>query len=127
VDARYPAAAEDPEHRILPLRRTRLGSRPAEERPDAAATIVERLRLADSADPESMGADWLARQLDIAIRGRLTLTVRVAMPSGAEVQYELEPTGLSGGRLRARDRRADIERTLPVSHITGLGPSDSAQ
>jgi hypothetical protein len=49
------------------------------------------------------------------------------MPNGAEVQYELEPTGLSGGRLRARDRRADIERTLPVSHITGLGPSDSAQ
>jgi Helicase conserved C-terminal domain len=127
VDARYPAAAEDREHRIVPLRRSRVGRRPAEDRHDAAATIVERLHLADSADPDSMGADWLARQLDIAIRGRLTLTVRVAMPSGAEVQYELEPTGLSGGRLRARDRHADIERTLPVSHITGLGPSDSPQ
>jgi Helicase conserved C-terminal domain len=127
VDARYPAAAEDPEHRIVPLRRRRVGRRPAEDRHDPARTILERLRLADSSDPDSMGADWLARQLDIAIRGRLTLTVRVAMPSGAEVQYELEPTGLSGGRLRARDRRADIERTLPVSHITGLGPSDSAQ
>jgi hypothetical protein len=127
VDARYPAAAEDAEQRIVPLRRTRVGSRPTEDRPDPARTILDRLRLADSSDPESMGADWLARQLDIAIRGRLTLTVRVAMPSGTEVAYELEPTGLSGGRLRARDRRADIERTLPVSHITGLGPSDSGQ
>ncbi len=127
VDARYPAAAEDREHRVVPLRRTRVGSRPIEDRPDPARTILDRLRLAESSDPGSMGADWLARQLDIAIRGRLTLIVRVAMPNGAEVQYELEPTGLSGGRLRARDRWADIERTLPVSHITGLGPSDSAQ
>ncbi|MFD3447026.1 helicase-associated domain-containing protein [Microbacteriaceae bacterium 4G12] len=127
VDARYPAAAEDREHRVVPLRRARVGSRPIEDRPDPARTILDRLRLAESSDPNSMGADWLARQLDIAIRGRLTLIVRVAMPNGAEVQYELEPTGLSGGRLRARDRRADIERTLPVSHITGLGPSDSAQ
>ena len=127
VDARYPAAAEDREHRVVPLRRARVGSRPIEDRPDPARTILDRLRLAESSDPDSMGADWLARQLDIAIRGRLTLIVRVAMPNGAEVQYELEPTGLSGGRLRARDRRADIERTLPVSHITGLGPSDTAQ
>ncbi|WP_108248719.1 helicase-associated domain-containing protein [Planctomonas deserti] len=127
ADARYPAAAEDREHRVVPLRRARVGSRPIEDRPDPARTILDRLRLAESSDPNSMGADWLARQLDIAIRGRLTLIVRVAMPNGAEVQYELEPTGLSGGRLRARDRRADIERTLPVSHITGLGPSDTAQ
>lgn len=127
VDARYPAAAEDAERRIEPLRRTRVGRRPTEDRPDPARTIVERLRLADPADADSMGADWLARQLDVAIRGRLTLLVRVAMPSGTEVQYELEPTGLSGGRLRARDRRADIERTLPVSHIIGVAPSGSAQ
>ncbi|MDI2098769.1 hypothetical protein [Ruicaihuangia caeni] len=42
------------------------------------------------------------------------------MPHGDEVEYALQPTGLAGGRLRARDRTADVERTLPLSHITAV-------
>jgi len=49
--------------------------------------------------------------------------VTVAMPSGVEVEMQLEPAGLSGGRLRARDRKADLERTLPLSSITAISPA----
>jgi len=44
------------------------------------------------------------------------------MPDGSEVPYVLEPAAVAGGRLRARDRRADIERTLPLSHIVAVEP-----
>ncbi len=40
--------------------------------------------------------------------------------NGTQVEYYLEPAALANGRLRARDRRADIERTLPLSSITAV-------
>ena len=49
------------------------------------------------------------------------MTVDVRLPDGTDVEYLLEPAALAGGRLRARDRRADIERTLPLSSITAVG------
>jgi hypothetical protein len=40
--------------------------------------------------------------------------------NGKVMNFVLEPIGLANGRLRARDRKADIERTLPVSAITSI-------
>ncbi|WP_229382450.1 hypothetical protein [Microbacterium schleiferi] len=34
--------------------------------------------------------------------------------------FTLEATGLGGGRLRGRDRGADVERTLPISTIVNV-------
>jgi hypothetical protein len=48
----------------------------------------------------------------------------VRLPDGSESEYLLEPAGLASGRLRARDRRADIERTLPLSSIVAVAPAD---
>jgi hypothetical protein len=62
----------------------------------------------------------MARQLELAIRNKLTVTVAVLLPDGTATDYLLEPAALAGGRLRARDRRADIERTLPLSSITAV-------
>jgi hypothetical protein len=42
------------------------------------------------------------------------------MPGGDERALTLEATGLGGGRLRGRDRAADIERTLPVTSIVSV-------
>jgi hypothetical protein len=126
TDARYPAAAEDGEGRIVLLTRGRVGRASIAPEADPAQELVARLRADTSASAESTGSDWVARQLDIAIRNRIALTVRVAMPNGVEFDYLLEPTGLSGGRLRARDRRADIERTLPLSSITAILSPDPA-
>ena len=39
---------------------------------------------------------------------------------GGEYEFVLEPIGLANGRLRGRDRKADIERTLPLANITKL-------
>ena len=65
----------------------------------------------------------MARQLDAAIRAKVALTVSIRMPNGSVIDYQLEPASVSGGRLRARDRKSAIERTLPVSSIAGIGPA----
>jgi len=119
-DARYPVAAEDARGSIQSFDRRRPAPRPAPA-PDLTAALVERLRLSSTDDT---AADWLERQLEAAVKGRTTVTVTVNLPSGP-TEMVLEPTGIGGGRLRARDRVADIERTLPLSSIVEVRPADS--
>jgi len=123
-EARYPVAAEDATGEIVLLDRIRTsrGAPAASESP--AQAIVGRLRLI--AEPTTVENDkaWLERQLDTAIRGKLGLTVTVAMPDGSSLELQLEPASVAGGRLRARDRRSDLERTLPLSSITSVGPAE---
>ena len=70
------------------------------------------------------GAPFLRTiQPAISLVSPLAVTVTVRMPDGSETAFLLEPAGLSGGRLRARDCRADIERTLPLSHIVAVAPA----
>jgi len=122
TDARYPVAAENAEGEIVHLRRHQLARVEPVDRPDPAAALVEKLRAGDGG--EVMAADaWLARQLDTAIKSKLTVTVSIAMPGGVVVDYLLEPASIGGGRFRARDRRADIERTLPLSSIISITPA----
>jgi hypothetical protein len=49
--------------------------------------------------------------------------VTVRMPDGRTRDFVLEATALSGGRLRGRDRAADVERTLPLSSIARARPA----
>ncbi|AYF97393.1 helicase-associated domain-containing protein [Protaetiibacter intestinalis] len=126
VDARYPAVFEDAAGVIRAVARSTPVSAAASHPPDTAAILVARLRDADVEQPAEAGAAWNARQLELAIKAKLTVTVTVRMPDGTEVPYVLEPAALAGGRLRARDRRADIERTLPLSHIVAVAAAPSA-
>jgi hypothetical protein len=32
----------------------------------------------------------------------------------------MEPTGIGGGRVRGRDKKSDVERTLPLSHVVAV-------
>jgi hypothetical protein len=121
-DARYPVAAENGDCEIVHLRRHPLARVAAVVTIDPARALVEALRAGDGG--EVMAADaWLARQLDTAIRGKQTVTVSISMPGGVVVDYLLEPASVGGGRFRARDRRADIERTLPLSSIISITPA----
>lgn len=121
-DARYPVAAENADLEIVHLRRHPLAPLAAVIATDPARTLVETLRAGDGG--EVMAADaWLARQLDTAIRGKQTVIVSISMPGGVVVEYLLEPASVGGGRFRARDRRADIERTLPLSSIISITPA----
>ncbi|MFF1573217.1 helicase-associated domain-containing protein [Leifsonia sp. NPDC058292] len=123
-DARYPVAAEDAAGEVVSLRRHRVARPQPTRKADPAADLIARLRETEVSEDASTQEQWLARQLDLAIRGKQTVVVQVAMPDGRTVEYLLEPTGVGGGRLRGRDRAADIERTLPLSSVVGLRPSD---
>jgi hypothetical protein len=123
--ARLGPVREDADgRRVAPPSRTSPGGRPAREpEPDAADALVARLRSVDGPDDD---AAWTVRQLEVAIRAKAALTVRVRMPDGREVDHVLEPASIAGGRLRARDRIADVERTLPVSSIVSLSPGPTS-
>ncbi|MCI0156301.1 helicase-associated domain-containing protein [Leifsonia shinshuensis] len=122
-DARYPVVAENASGAVVTPQRRVIAERSVAESRDPAAELVARLRQEDAAD-EDTAEQWLARQLDQAVRARQTVIVQVAMPDGRLVDYLLEPTGIGGGRLRGRDRAADIERTLPLSSVKGLRSVD---
>ena len=62
-------------------------------------------------------------ELEQAVRARETIVVAVRLPDGTEREFTIEATGLGGGRLRGLDRMVDVERTLPVSSITRIGPA----
>ncbi|WBU37861.1 helicase-associated domain-containing protein [Homoserinibacter sp. YIM 151385] len=126
VDARYPAIAEDEEGRIVQLRRDRRRAEEPAPAPSAAEVLVARLRESTGAESgdQTSGEAWIARQLELAAKSRTIVAVTVRMPDGGEVELRLEPSSVAGGRLRGRDARADLERTLPLSSITAVATLD---
>jgi hypothetical protein len=53
----------------------------------------------------------------LAIKNKAKARFTVSSNSGEEIEFLLEPIGIANGRLRAKDRKADIERTLPIANI----------
>ena len=120
ADARYPVVAIGDDGAPASLHRGRAASlepRPAE---DVYTRLIATLRASEGGDED---AAWLGRELDQAVRSRSIIEVAVRLPDGSERTFTLEASGLGGGRLRGRDRGADIERTLPVSSIVSVRPA----
>lgn len=119
ADARYPVAALDESGAPEPLhRRTPAPAVTPQLSPiETYARVIATLRSTHGADGD---AAWLGRELEQAVRAKSTIVVVVRLPDGVERTFTLEASGLGGGRLRGRDRAADIERTLPVSHIVSV-------
>ncbi|WP_426621489.1 helicase-associated domain-containing protein [Microbacterium sp. As-52] len=115
TDARYPATLVGPDGSLLVRERHPAPPAPA---PSGDSTdlmpLITRLRSHQGPDAD---AAWLDRELEAAVRAKSVLEVTVGMPDGSTRQLLLEATGMGGGRLRGRDRAADVERTLPVSSI----------
>lgn len=122
-DARYPVAAEDADGAIVRLQRHRLAPAPAPTPVNDRIGKLLDVLLATPADGPATEQAWLARQLEAAARAKETLTVTVHMPGGQTADYLLAPASVANGRLRARDRKADIERTLPISAIAAVAPA----
>lgn len=132
-EAHYPAVAERNDGTLVHVNRPQTPhthvspsrANAGEDTRHAIRTLVSRLR-AQEARETPIGGDmaarqrWLTRELEHAVRTRQQLTVTVQLPSGETHDFLLEPTGLAGGRFRGRDATADIERTLPVSHIVAV-------
>jgi hypothetical protein len=121
ADARYPVVVVDDRGEAAPAahRRPPRSGQTAEPR-HSFAPLIARLRETHATDSD---AAWLGRELEQAVRGRSIIDVMVRLPDGTERSFTLEATGLGGGRLRGRDRAADIERTLPVSSIVSVRPA----
>ncbi|HEY4225803.1 MAG TPA: helicase-associated domain-containing protein [Pseudolysinimonas sp.] len=120
ADARYPVVAEDAAGAIIELRRERRVGAGGALADDTAVLLLQRLRASASTTPQETGQAWLVRQLESAVKNKAAVMVDVRLPDGTDVEYHLEPAAIANGRLRARDRRADIERTLPLSSITAV-------
>ncbi|MGW9167422.1 helicase-associated domain-containing protein [Agromyces sp. NPDC055657] len=124
-DAKYPVAAENADGEIVRLQRHRLAPAPVvAPRADPVAALLDRLEATQGGDGTEQA--WLARQLEAAARSKESLTVTVRMPGGDTADYLLAPASVANGRLRARDHKADIERTLPLSAIAAVAPAPAA-
>lgn len=120
ADAKYPVAAEDRNGRIVGVKKRHAPATDAVPTVDRASALVAHLREAAATEAAQSPEAWLSRQLETAVKARVPLVVTVGMPDGSELDFTLEPTGVGGGRLRGRDRKADIERTLPLKSIKGV-------
>lgn len=125
IDARYPAVLVDVDgHPRRADRHARPASpaAPADSASRPYATLIARLRGAHSPDADTA---WMGRELEQAAKSRSRLTLAVKLPDGTEREVTLEVTGMGGGRIRGRDVRADVERTLPVSSIVSVRPAEA--
>lgn len=113
TDARYPATLVDADGSTFSGDRHPPLDLPTRGEADYS-TLLARLRSHQGPDAD---AAWLDRELEAAVRSKAVLQVTVGLPDGSTRELILEATGLGGGRLRGRDRAADVERTLPVSSI----------
>jgi hypothetical protein len=80
---------------------------------------IERLRAQDVEMADAAPASDMERKILLALKTKSILQVQINA-NGKIMDFLLEPIGIANGRLRARDRKADIERTLPVSAITSI-------
>ncbi|CAH0191444.1 helicase-associated domain-containing protein [Microbacterium sp. Bi121] len=113
TDARYPAMIVGADGEPMIVERNPAPEPPKTSAPDHQP-LIARLRAQQGPDAD---AAWLDRELDAAVRARAVLLVEIVMPDGTARELQLEASGLGGGRLRGRDRAADVERTLPVKSI----------
>ena len=81
---------------------------------------IQRLRDQDSKLGSEPDDDDLLRQIQLAIKNKAKALVTVTGAKGETIEYLIEPVGLANGRLRAKDRKADIERTLPLSSVISI-------
>ncbi|MFT4259212.1 helicase-associated domain-containing protein [Microbacterium sp.] len=113
VDARYPATLVDEHGEVVSGARHPFAL-PGDAQPTDYANLIAALRAHQGPDAD---AAWLDRELEAAVRAKAVVRVVVGMPDGSSRELVMEATGIGGGRLRGRDRAADIERTLPISSI----------
>jgi predicted MarR family transcription regulator len=89
----------------------------AESAENSLITLIHSLRTREAESPVEPESDELVRQIQLALKNKSQLEIVAQGKSGDEVTFTLEPIGLANNRLRAKDRRADIERTLPLDKI----------
>ena len=81
---------------------------------------ITRMREADTQGTSDPDDDDLLRQIQLAIKYKAKMVIVLKTSNGEQVEYLVEPVGVANGRLRAKDRKADLERTLPLSSVVSI-------
>ena len=81
---------------------------------------IAKLREADKESAKAGNDEVMTRQVQMAIRNKAKLVITVNRPDGTQLVIELEPSGIANGRLRGLDRKAQVERTLPLTTIAAI-------
>lgn len=84
---------------------------------DPLADLIAKLRAADQKVGSQPDDQDLVRQIQLAVKNKAQLLVTLLSRDGSEVEFTVIPTALANGRLRGLDKKADIERTLPLEKI----------
>jgi hypothetical protein len=98
--------------------RTPLGTSEQSANPTTVDADIQRLREQEEKLGSEPDGDDLVRSIQLAIKNKSIIVIGVTTNTGAELEFTLEPIGFANGRLRAKDKKADIERTLPLASIT---------
>lgn len=81
---------------------------------DPVTELVDRIVTASQ---NESAAGSVERLLQLAVRQKQRIRAVLEQPDGTVREFRLRPVGLSNGRLRGIDEQAEVERTLPVSHL----------
>lgn len=100
---------------ISPLRI--IAAAPNQEKSDSILEDVARMRAEEQKAGSELADDDIQRKIQLAIKNKARAEVTVLNNSGDEITFLLDPVGIANGRLRAKDKKADIERTLPIASI----------
>ena len=92
--------------------------------------LVDRLIASTATETGSIShlddaTAWRERQISLAIREKSTLILTFDMPDGSNKTLTVIPLSLANGRLRAKDMVTEVERTLPMTSISGLATPES--
>ncbi len=98
----------------------------ASETAKASATLnkwderIAKFRIADQESAKAGNDEVMTRQVQLAIRNKAKLSITVNRADGTQLVIILEPSGIANGRLRGLDRKAQVERTLPLTTIAAI-------
>ena len=80
---------------------------------------IQRWREHEAKLGSAPEGDDIVRHIELTIKNKGSISITVKIGDEAR-DFLLEPIGLANGRLRARDRKADTERVIPLEKITAV-------
>jgi hypothetical protein len=118
-EANFVAVRVDEKGEVLSPQKLSSKNKVSEQRKSVVEDIT-RMRQADTQGTSDPDDDDLLRQIQLAIKYKAKMVIVLKTSSGEQVEYLVEPVGVANGRLRAKDRKADLERTLPLSSVVSI-------
>ena len=118
-EANFVAVRVDENGEVLSPQKLSSKNKVSEQRQSVVEDIT-RMREADTQGTSDPDDDDLLRQIQLAIKYKAKMVIVLKTSNGEQVEYLVEPVGVANGRLRAKDRKADLERTLPLSSVVSI-------